>query len=81
MDSNELTKRAAELEGDLKSRITCYLRVGWIKRGDNAHLVVYYDKRAKLPKKQIPDRWYGLGVRREEIYPPGVKPPDPLWIY
>lgn len=79
MSNSTLTSRAKALELDMKSKLKCYLRVGWMREADGSEIyMLYIDQRATIDYKLIPNNWYGNRVDVQLVLPPGVKPPDPF---
>lgn len=79
MGNTILNNRAKSLELDLKSKLKCYVKVGWIKEADGSEVfMVYVDQRANIDYRLVPDNWYGSKVDIQLILPPGVRPPDTL---
>jgi hypothetical protein len=77
MSNADLNSRAKSLELDLKSKIKCYIKVGWTRDQSGAEaFMVYLDQRARINFNHIPATWYGRPVDVQLILPPGVNPID-----
>ena len=78
MSNSTLTDRAKALERDLKAKLKCYVKVGWMRDNGSESYMVYVDQRAHIDYALIPDTWYGDRIDVQLILPPGVKLPDPF---
>lgn len=72
--SQMLSRRAAELERQLRSALGCWVTVGWTKEADGSEVLnVYYDERTRIDYKKIPANYYGCIVSLQPSLPPGAK--------
>lgn len=75
MSNKTLDDRAKSLEREIKAKFSGYCVVGWMRHPDVGPVfTVYIDRRVAIPDKLIPDKWFGIPVFADRVFPPGVKP-------